>query len=151
MNKEIRIRVAGLFLNGKNELLLVNHRKNGKSYWLIPGGGMEYGETPEEALRREFREELNITGLEVGNMVFMNDTIYPGGKRHIINLYFRVILKSGQEIRVNPERVLKAAGFVGLKKFKKILFYPGAKSVIINEWKKGFSKPVGYIKTKWKK
>ncbi len=149
--KNIRIRVAGLALNKKNELLLVNHEKNGKSYWLIPGGGVEYGETFAEALRREFREELNMSKLRVGNLVFINETIYPGRKRHIINLYFRVKMKSGEKIRVNPERVLKAAGFVTVKKFKKLLFYPGIKSVIINEWKKGFCRPLGYIKTKWKK
>jgi len=36
-----------------------NPRYNGK--WQLPGGGVEYGETPEEALKREIQEELGVT------------------------------------------------------------------------------------------
>ena len=150
-NKHIRIRVAGIALNNKNELLLVNHRKNGRSYWLFPGGGVEFGETIEAALKREFKEELSISGLAVENFVFMNDTVYPDGTRHILNMYFRVKLNKNVKIRVNPEKVLKGAEFVPLKKFRKLLFYPDVKSAIINGWKKGFKENLGYIKIRWKK
>lgn len=60
MKKNIRIRIAAIILNNKNEILLVNHKKNNKSYWLFPGGGIEYGETFEQALKRELKEELNL-------------------------------------------------------------------------------------------
>ena len=35
-----RIRVAGLLING-GRVLLVRHEKDGRSYWLLPGGGVE--------------------------------------------------------------------------------------------------------------
>lgn len=149
--KNIRVRVAGIALNSRNELLLVNHQKKGRSYWLFPGGGVEYGETLHEALKREFKEELSISRLSVENLVFMNDTIYPDGKRHIINLYLRVKLKKGAKIRINPEKVLKGAEFVSMQKFKKLLFYPDVKNAIINGWKKGFKENRGYIRIKFKK
>jgi 8-oxo-dGTP diphosphatase len=111
---------------------------------------VEFGETVEQALKREFKEELSITKLTVKNPVFMNDTIYPDAKRHIINLYFRVTMKKGLKIGVNPERVLKGAAFVDMKKFQKLLFYPDIKNAIITAWKKGFKESLGYIRVKFR-
>jgi len=149
--KRIRIRVAGILLNRKNELLLVNHRKKGKSYWLLPGGGVEYGETMEQALKREFKEELSLRIKKVENLVFIHDTVYPGKKRHILNIYYRVKVENIRKLSPNPDRVLKASGFVTIKNFKKFLFYPDIKNDIICQWNKGFTRTAGYIRIKWKR
>ena len=44
------------------EILLIRHREHagGRSYWVLPGGGMEAGETEIECVRREVREETNV-------------------------------------------------------------------------------------------
>jgi hypothetical protein len=47
--KNIRIRVAGLIVKD-GRLLLVAHEKNGRRYWLVPGGGVDYGEHEEWSL-----------------------------------------------------------------------------------------------------
>lgn len=43
-----------------DKVLLIYREKNGKVYYVFPGGGVEAGETNEECLIRECREELGI-------------------------------------------------------------------------------------------
>lgn len=46
--------------NGK--ILLVEHIMKGRDFFNLPGGGIEEGETPEQAALRELKEETNVTG-----------------------------------------------------------------------------------------
>lgn len=57
---------AIIFLEGK--ILLIHRKRDGKEYWVTPGGGVEEGETLEEAVKREVREEIGID-VEVGREV----------------------------------------------------------------------------------
>lgn len=54
-----RVAVSAVIFEG--ERVLLAHRRD-IDWWNLPGGGMEYGETVEEAVRREVKEE---TGLDV--------------------------------------------------------------------------------------
>jgi mutator protein MutT len=56
------VTAGALVFNDAGEVLLLKHRFRAGSGWGIPGGFLELGEQPEEALRRELREEV---GLEV--------------------------------------------------------------------------------------
>lgn len=53
------IRVAGIIIKD-NKILLMERKKDGKHYWVFPGGSVEKGETETNALQREIREETNI-------------------------------------------------------------------------------------------
>ena len=50
--------VVGAIIINEDKLLLIHHKKTGK--WLPPGGHIEANETPDSALKREVREELDI-------------------------------------------------------------------------------------------
>ncbi|CCK32104.1 hypothetical protein BN159_7725 [Streptomyces davaonensis JCM 4913] len=50
---------AALFSNADGEVLIVNPTY--KKFWNLPGGAVDEGETPHEAVAREVREELGIT------------------------------------------------------------------------------------------
>ena len=88
-----RVRVAALMVKD-GSVVLVRHRAGEKIYHLLPGGGVGYRETLEEALLREIREE---TGLEatIGRPLFISDTIAPHGRRHLINITFSAEITGG--------------------------------------------------------
>ena len=68
MSNPIRV-VGAVFHDG--ERFLACRKKPGKpleGHWEFPGGKIEPGETPEQALAREIREELNLIA-EVGQKV----------------------------------------------------------------------------------
>jgi 8-oxo-dGTP pyrophosphatase MutT (NUDIX family) len=54
-----RISIKALVLDQSGRFLLT---KEDNGNWELPGGGLEFGEKPEECLRREIKEEM---GLEV--------------------------------------------------------------------------------------
>ncbi len=67
-----------------DEILLIQHREHaGRAYWTFPGGGREAGESEEDCVRREMREE---TGLEVEVLgLLLDDHIsdpFDGSPRH---------------------------------------------------------------------
>lgn len=76
--------------------------------WGLPGGGIEPGETLEEALRREVREEVGLELQEVEPLFFTDGTYvksFPGGERrsfYMVFLLFRCLARPG-EVHLNPE------------------------------------------------
>lgn len=72
-----RTRYQGAILRDHHVLLLKQmEHASGRSYWQIPGGGMEEGETEEQCVRREMREE---TGLDVRVGALLLDELGPPG------------------------------------------------------------------------
>jgi ADP-ribose pyrophosphatase YjhB (NUDIX family) len=68
-------------------VLLVRHRKGERTYHLLPGGGVEAGESLAEALEREVAEETGLR-CRTGPLLFVSDTIAPDGSRHVVNVTF---------------------------------------------------------------
>jgi 8-oxo-dGTP diphosphatase len=55
--------VVAVLRNTQNQVLIVQRPQDKElgGYWEFPGGKIDQGETPKEALQRELKEELNIT------------------------------------------------------------------------------------------
>jgi 8-oxo-dGTP diphosphatase len=57
--ESVRHRIAVALLSG-SDVLLIHRWRDGNEYLVVPGGGVESGETAEEAARRELQEEVGI-------------------------------------------------------------------------------------------
>jgi 8-oxo-dGTP diphosphatase len=81
---ELRIRPAAraVVLDPDDRILLVRFEFPTRTVWATPGGGIEEGESPEEAIRRELHEEAGLEPLEVGPLVWTRLHIVPfiGGR-----------------------------------------------------------------------
>jgi 8-oxo-dGTP diphosphatase len=94
-----RIRVAAVIPRGDG-LVLVRHEKDGRTYHLLPGGGVEPGETLSAALSREVMEETGLR-CDLVAPLFINDSVAPDGSRHVIQLTF-LARPTGGEITIAP-------------------------------------------------
>ncbi|HSJ37811.1 MAG TPA: NUDIX domain-containing protein [Planococcus sp. (in: firmicutes)] len=60
---------AALLIFEKGHLALIKRIRNGQTYYVFPGGGIEAGESPQAAAKREAMEELGVR-VEIGPQVF---------------------------------------------------------------------------------
>jgi len=92
-----RIRVSALILH-QNRVLLIRHEKAGRAYWLMPGGGVEPGETIEQALRRELREETGLVDVHVNGPVALVESIAPPSDpfgKHVVDIVYECVVPHG--------------------------------------------------------
>lgn len=92
-NQQIISERAAAFIIKDMNVLLMYRKKNGREYYCIPGGMVEEGETPEEAARREVREETNLDVKTEKLLLTFEREIYDDGK---VTLYHE---KSGGLVR----------------------------------------------------
>ncbi|MDD2714368.1 MAG: NUDIX domain-containing protein [Candidatus Wallbacteria bacterium] len=116
----VRVRVA-LIMIKDDSILMIKHRKDDSEYWLVPGGGIEYGETVEQALRREIMEECGVE-IEVDRFAFSCETI-GGHHRHILHLFFTGKILSGK-LKLGTEGNLVGLGFMKIAELPTITVYP---------------------------
>lgn len=81
VSKLQQVATNAIILNENKEILFTQRSLNDDflpGYWELPGGGIDYGETPQEALIREIKEECGL-GIEIikpvaANSYFIRDT-----------------------------------------------------------------------------
>ena len=74
--------VGGVVFGSKGILLVRRDKDPGKGLWSIPGGGVEVGETQEQALIREVFEETGVR-CEMKQLVSTSDIMYPDSEGKI--------------------------------------------------------------------
>lgn len=85
----VRVRVCGLLVQ-EGALLLTAHRgllPDDAPFWSPPGGGWQFGETIQDCLRREFREETGLN-VHVGRFLHLHE--YGSADLQALELFFEV-------------------------------------------------------------
>lgn len=78
----LRIATRALVLDEADRVLLVRMGEGEHAMWVTPGGGIEEGESDEQAIRRELREETGLESFELGPHVWTRTVHLPlGGGR----------------------------------------------------------------------
>jgi len=116
---KVRTRVCGVCFHN-DSLLLVKHRGLGENgiLWTPPGGGVQYGDTLENNLIREFREE---TGLNIAIVRFLFVYEYLGPPLQTIELFFEVKAEHKSPVKgTDPEmsetdQIIDEVRFVSLR------------------------------------
>jgi 8-oxo-dGTP pyrophosphatase MutT (NUDIX family) len=97
---QVRLRAAAI-LRRRGQVLL--HRAEGDSFWALPGGGIEPGESAAQALVREIQEELGVAVVP-GSLacVVENFFEYAGVAVHETGLYLHAKLQPGSLLTEMP-------------------------------------------------
>jgi 8-oxo-dGTP diphosphatase len=96
--------VTGVLVDGEGRVLLQRHRFWRPGSWGLPGGYAEHGETLEQALQREVREESGYE-IEVDRLIHV-----VSGYRLRLEAAFQGRIVGGT-LRVDPKEVLEARFF----------------------------------------
>lgn len=84
------LRVYGILINEKKQLLVSDEYIRGGYYTKFPGGGLEFGEGTRDCLAREFMEEMNLK-VEVGDHIYTTDYFQMSAfnpEHQIISIYY---------------------------------------------------------------
>lgn len=142
-----RVRVAAV-IPRDGGIVLVRHVKDGASYHLLPGGGVEAGESIHDALVREVREETGLV-CEVAAPLFINDSIAPDRSRHVVQLTFLVHVIEGSMLRRPMDPRVAEAEVVSVGELHELDLRPPMADVLIEAAAADFGAPARYLGQLW--
>jgi 8-oxo-dGTP diphosphatase len=128
---QYNLRVYGIIMNPKGDVLVADERRNGVSFTKFPGGGLEMGEGLTDCLHRELKEELGIDA-KIGELFYVNDFFQASAFREtdqLISFYYGVYAYKGEIATSNHAVPLTEEGekfrWVPMKKLNaNLMTYP---------------------------
>lgn len=146
----VRVRVGALVVRD-DRLLLVEHDGlwEAGTFWTPPGGGVAFGESLEEALVREVREETGVD-LVVGPLRYVLDFVRP--PLHAVSFYFEGTATGEAALGADPElgdgQMLRSVGWVPLDELAGRTLYPEPfRACLADDVRAGFPGGTRYLGT----
>jgi 8-oxo-dGTP diphosphatase len=143
---KLRVRVCGVLIRNNEILLAQIHSPITKQLvWMPPGGGLTFGESMKNGLKREFKEETNLS-VEVQELVHVNELIRK--PYHAVECFFEVKKISGTEkVGKDPElswdrQLLHDLQWMPIDKLSEIDFAPSSLVEKVQHWDRRFNYPV---------
>ncbi|WP_430813560.1 NUDIX hydrolase [Carboxylicivirga sp. RSCT41] len=99
-SKHFNIRVYGLLINERQEVLVTDEFRIGMYMTKFPGGGLEFGEGTIDCLKREFKEELDLH-IDIKSHFYTTDYYQPAisfENMQLISIYYNVEANSYSNI-----------------------------------------------------
>lgn len=124
----VRVRSCALiFHEGKVLLIKQKAPTRPEPIWLPPGGGVEMGESSQEAVIREVLEETHLT-ISPKKLLYVHEFIEP--PFHAVELYYLSEIVSGDlkrgsdpELEIEDQQIMESK-FVEISHLNKIPLYP---------------------------
>jgi 8-oxo-dGTP diphosphatase len=149
MGAEPRIRVSAI-LRWHGRILLCRHEKPGKEYWLLPGGGVNSGETLVDALERELLEEVAVEDVPVEGPVAIVDSIAPVrsfAQKHVVHIIFAGDLTGRSlETVTSEDAAVRGHRLFAVSELDEIVLHPPIQRFLAR-WQAG--DPVVYLGPLW--
>lgn len=106
--------IGAFIRNKKGQILLTRSYKwqNGKK-WVVPGGHIDWGETIEQAVKREVKEEVGVK-VDFLQVFVMWEVLFPKEfhqKKHFLFIECECLVKDGEKIQVDNREIQAAAWF----------------------------------------
>ena len=109
--KRFNLRVYGVWIQPGHGVLVSYETVDGMDVVKFPGGGLEFGEGPEDCIKREWEEELGFQ-IDIVRQLYFTDHLVPSFRNdgdQVISLYYRVKPQSQSGWRVTSEGILQPA------------------------------------------
>jgi ADP-ribose pyrophosphatase YjhB (NUDIX family) len=132
-------------------VLLCRHEKPGREYWLLPGGGVNSGESLVDALHRELAEEVGIgDDLPLEGPVAVADSISPGqsvASKHVVHIIFAGDLggRSLEQV-TSQDAAVRGHRLFGPAELDGVVLHPPIQR-FLTRWEPG--DPVVYLGALW--
>lgn len=100
---DLRVAAYAVIVDDDDRLLLAHWNEGRRAAWTMPGGGLEPGEDPEHAARREVREETGYR-VELQGLLGIHSRVIPPGRRlvsgaadplHTLRIVYRARITGG--------------------------------------------------------
>lgn len=98
-----KIIASGLIQKDNKFLLVKELLEDGKEYWIIPGGKVEFGESIVEGMLREIKEETNLD-IEVTKFLDFKEAIVPDYNYHTV-IFFYLAKPLHTNIKISDESI----------------------------------------------
>ena len=105
-SKRFNIRVYGLITHPEKGLLISEERYQGRHFTKFPGGGLEWGEGPEDAVKRELREELDLQVASVEHFYTTDFFVQSAFNENdqVVSIYYKIKPLNGELLEEVEER-----------------------------------------------